>query len=191
MIEKPFEEDIQQCVQALRNDGVILYPTDTIWGLGCDVENEKAIEKIYKIKKREKDKVFVVLMSDVKQLFRYLANPILELDEIVNQFTEPTTIIYENAIMLPDILLGENNSVAVRLTKDPFCHSLIKRYRKPIVSSSANYSGEPSPSCFKNLNIEIINSVDYVVKWRQNETDERSASSIVKLNSDGSIQKIR
>ncbi|MCC6447839.1 MAG: threonylcarbamoyl-AMP synthase [Chitinophagaceae bacterium] len=189
--EKPFEIDVQNCVKTMLQDGVILYPTDTIWGLGCTADNEKAIEKIYQIKKRDKVKSFVILMTDVKQLLKYLANPVLGLEEIIQQFSEPTTIIYENAILLPDILMGENNSIAVRITKDSFCRSLIKRIKKPIVSTSANFSGEPSATCFQNIHSDILSAADYVVHWIQNETKARLASSIVKLNHDGSIQKIR
>ncbi len=191
MNEKPFEADVQKCVQTMQQDGVILYPTDTIWGLGCEADNEKAIEKIYQIKKRDKVKSFVILMTDVKQLLKYLANPMLGLEEIIQQYSEPTTIIYENAILLPDILMGENNSIAVRITKDPFCRSLIKRIKKPIVSTSANFSGEPSATCFQHIHSDILVAADYVVRWRQNETQARQASSIVKLNHDGSVLKIR
>jgi L-threonylcarbamoyladenylate synthase len=186
-----YEQDIKVCTDILKLDGVILYPTDTIWGVGCDATSQKAIEKLFNIKHRDEKKSFVLLMTDPKQLSQYLANPPLDLEVILEKFTEPTTIVYENAINLPSCVLGEDGSVAVRITKDPFCRSLLKRFRKPIVSTSANLSGDPSPLHFMLIHDDIKNNVDYVAHWRQNDISTRPASTILKLEKDGSFTKIR
>ena len=190
-MESPYETDIKQCVQILKNDGVILYPTDTIWGLGCDAHHEKAIEKIYQIKQRELHKSFVLLMTDVKQLSNYIANPIPDLASIVSQFTQPTTIIYEHAINLPHLLVSNEGSIAVRITKDPFCRALIKRLRSPLVSTSVNKSGEPSAANYNMIQDDIKKEVDYVVHWRQDDSSVAEASTILKLQADGHFIKIR
>lgn len=190
-MESPFEIDVKNCINTLQNGGVILYPTDTIWGLGCDVRNENAIQKIFEIKKREPQKSFVLLMTDAKQLAKYIANPPLELEAILEKFTTPTTIIYPDAINLSNSLLAKDGSVAVRITQDPFCRSLIKRLKSPIVSTSANLSGEPGAGNFRLIGEIIKNQVDYIVKWRQDDEQIAEPSSILKLNTDGSFAKIR
>ena len=186
-----YEQDIKVCNDILKVGGVILYPTDTIWGLGCDATNETAIEKIFKIKHRDEKKSFVLLMTDVKQLSEYIASPIPDLESTLSQFKTPTTIIYAQAINLPACVLAEDGSVAIRITNDPFCRSLIKRFRKPIVSTSANVSGDPSPIHFMLINETIKSNVDYVVHWRQDDISTRQPSTILKLEKDGNFTKIR
>jgi len=186
-----FEQDIKVCNDVLKLGGVILYPTDTIWGIGCDATNEEAIEKLFEIKLRNSKKSFVLLMSDVKQLSQYIANPLPDLESILAKFTEPTTVIYEQAINLPECVLAEDGSVAIRITKDPFCFSLLKRFKKPIVSTSANLSGEPSPIHFMLIQSAIKKNVDYVVNWRQDDISTHQPSTILKLHKDGSFSKIR
>jgi L-threonylcarbamoyladenylate synthase len=186
-----YEQDIKNCIEYMTHDGVILYPTDTIWGLGCDATNENAIEKIVELKNREVSKSFILLMTDVKQLSRYIADPLPNLQDLIDQLPMPTTIIYSNAINLPYRLINEDQSIAVRITKDPFCRSLIKRLRQPIVSTSANISGQPSPTTFYNISDEIKQKVDYIVQWRLQDTEPKEASSILKLNKHGHFDKIR
>ena len=190
-MESPFETDVKNCVLTLRHDGVILYPTDTIWGLGCDVQNKKAIKKIVDIKKREANKSFIVLMTDVRQLAKHIANPPFDLEDVLEKFDNPTTIIYPNAIHLPQSLLAADGSVAVRITKDPFCRSLIKRLRSPIVSTSPNLSGQPSAGTFSMIADSIKTQVDYIVQWRQEDEKIAAPSRILKLEADGSFTKIR
>lgn len=190
-METPYEQDVKHCISVMNNDGVILYPTDTIWGLGCDAHNVKAIEKIFDIKRRDKHKSFVLLMTDVRQLSKYIANPLPDLESLLKSFTRPTTVIYENAINLPDAVVSGEGSIAVRITQDPFCRSLIKRMRAPLVSTSANMSGEPSAAIYTNINKTIIEACDYVVKWRQDDMTVAEASTILKLEADGSFTKIR
>jgi L-threonylcarbamoyladenylate synthase len=190
-MDSPFESDVKNCIQVIKNDGVILYPTDTIWGIGCDAHNEKAIQKIFEIKKRDTKKSFVLLMTDAKQLSKYIANPPLDLEGMLAQFTNPTTIIYPDAINLPNSLVAMDGTVAVRITKDPFCRSLIKRMRSPLVSTSANLSGEASAANFKFIKTAIKEQVDYVVQWRQEDEEIAEASTILKLEPDGNWIKIR
>ena len=187
----PYESDIQQAVSVMRQHGVILFPGDTIWGLGCDATDEVAITRLVKIKQRALDKQFVILMTDLKQLANYIAAPPPDLEWLLQQFDQPTTVVYPNAINLPNALIAEDGSIAIRLTKDPFSRSLIKRLRQPIISTSANFSGQPSPTCFADIPQALKNSVDYVVNWRQEETEAREASAIMKLQSDGSFLKLR
>ncbi len=191
MMLHEYEQDIKVCNDILKLGGVILYPTDTIWGLGCDATNEQAIEKLFAIKHRDAKKSFVLLMTDVKQLSQFIANPLPDLETLLSKFTEPTTVVYEQAINLPACVLGEDGSVAVRITADPFCRSLIKRFRNPIVSTSANVSGEPSPIHFSLITKAIKENVDYVVHWRQDDISTRQPSTILKLLKDGSFSKIR
>lgn len=191
MNQNPFENDVQKCVETIRQNGVILYPTDTIWGLGCDAENETAIQKIFEIKKRDKQKSFVLLMTDVNQLSKYIANPLPDLETLISAFVKPTTIIYENAINLPSSVIANDGTIAVRITKDSFCRSLIKRIKKPLVSTSANLSGESSASNYSKINKEVISSVDYVVRWKQEDMNENHSSTIMKLMRDGNFMKIR
>ena len=190
-MQTPYENDIKASVQSMQNGGVILYPTDTIWGLGCDVHDQKAIDRIIEIKKRAPNKSFVLLMTDIRQLSKYLANPLPDLEDLVAQFSEPTTIIYENAINLSEKLMGADGSIAVRITRDPFCRSLIKRLRSPLVSTSANISGMGGAPNFAGISEYIKKAADYVVRWRQDDLTERSASTILKLANDGSFSKIR
>jgi L-threonylcarbamoyladenylate synthase len=190
-METPYEDDVKTCVQVMNHHGVILYPTDTIWGLGCSAQSEQAIDKIFEIKKRSPQKSFVLLMTDVKQLSRYLANPLPDLETILSQFTRPTTIIYQDAINLPQKLISQQGSIAVRITRDPFCRSLIRRMRQPLVSTSANISGEEAAANFSEMNEAIKLKADYVVQWRQDDRQSQSASAILKLEADGSFTKIR
>jgi len=186
-----YEQDIKDTVSVLKDGGVILYPTDTIWGLGCDASNEKAIQKIIQIKHRDANKSFVLLMTDLKQLYKYIANPLPHLQEIVKSFQTPTTLIYPGAINLPSCLFGPDGSIAVRITKDTFCRSLIKRLRQPIVSTSANLSGEPSPNYFQMVTESIHEQVDYVVQFRQDDRSIQDPSTILKLCDDGTLLRIR
>lgn len=188
---KEYEQDIKVATDVLKLGGVILYPTDTIWGIGCDATNEAAVEKTFAIKHRDKQKSLVLLVTDVKQLTQYIASPPPDLESLLSAFTEPTTVVYEHAVNLPASVLADDGSVAIRITNDPFCRSLIKRLRKPIVSTSANLSGDASPIHFGLINPVIRQSVDYVVHWRQHDISTRQPSHILKLNRDSSFTKIR
>ncbi len=173
------EQDMVQALQALRSGGTILYPTDTIWGIGCDATNEQAVEKIYAIKKRSDKKAMIILLADERDIMQWIAAPDPEIFDYLDQLKKPTTIIFEGALGLPDNLIAENGSVAIRLVKDPFCKHLIKRLGHPVVSTSANLSGYPFPVNFPAVETVIREGVDYTVKYRQNEGAFQKPSALV------------
>ena len=179
------EEEITQALKVLQSGGVILYPTDTIWGLGCDATNPDAIQKIYKIKQREESKALITLVSD-KKMLKQLTNTIPEIDII----SSPTTVIYQNVKGLSDNLLDKDSTVAIRIVQDDFCKKLIRKFGKAIVSTSANISGDKSPISFSEISEYIKQNADYIVNLRLEERMETS-SSIIKIESNGSITKLR
>jgi L-threonylcarbamoyladenylate synthase len=175
-----FDVDIERCLKVLKQGGIILYPTDTIWGIGCDATNDLAAEKIIALKQRPPEKSFGVLVASERDVLQYVAAPDLAVFDYLEKAEKPTTVIYEHALGLADSVIAEDGSVAIRICRDEFCKHLIKRFRKPIVSTSANLSGEPSPASFKKINDVIIHGVDYVVQYRQNEVLKAVPSSIIK-----------
>ncbi|MBX2932562.1 MAG: threonylcarbamoyl-AMP synthase [Chitinophagaceae bacterium] len=174
-----FNTDIEACLHVLHNEGTILYPTDTIWGIGCDATSNIAVEKIIQLKQRPAHKSFVVLVSNEKELMQYVATLDLEIFNYLDKQTKPTTVIYPHAIGLADNVLAADGSVAIRICKDEFCKTLIKRFRKPIVSTSANISNELSPINFYSIHQSIKDGVDYVVQHRQNDNTQATPSSII------------
>ena len=186
-----FQNDIQQCLKVLRRGGIILYPTDTIWGLGCDATDEAAIERIYELKQRPGEKAMIILLADEKDILNYIADPDPAVFDYLEELDKPTTIIYDNAIQLPDSLIAGDGSIAIRIVKDEFCRQLIHRLKKPLVSTSANLSGQNAPATFKDISDEIKNAVDYVVQHRREDNDPGRSSSIVRWNKNGGITVIR
>ena len=187
----PFTKDMEACIKVLQNGGLILYPTDTIWGIGCDATNEEAVAKIYKLKKRADEKSMIVLLAAEKDLLQYVTQPPPDIFDYLKDVSKPTTVIYEGAINLADNLINKDGSIAIRIVKDEFCKQLIKRFRKPIVSTSANISGLPSPSNFNAIDTAIKNGVDYIVQHRQDDVTPTTPSTIVKWNADGSLHILR
>jgi L-threonylcarbamoyladenylate synthase len=190
-METGFETDVENALTVLQRGGVILYPTDTIWGLGCDATNEAAIQKVYAIKAREDTKSLIILLADMRDLLHYTAAPDPAVFDYIEQAQRPTTIIFENAINLPEKVIATNGSIAIRIVQDPFCRHLIKRLRKPVVSTSANRSGGPSPHHFGAIPEVIKSSVDYVVQWRQEDRTPAQPSQIIKWNRDGTTTVLR
>ena len=186
-----FNTDIEACLRVLESGGLILYPTDTIWGIGCDATNEAAVEKIFALKKRIETKALIVLIADERSLLQYVASPHIEVFDYIQGVSKPTTIIYENAIGLAGNLLAEDGSVGIRICADEFCKHLIKRFRKPIVSTSANVSGFPPPKVFSDIDIAVKEGVDYVVHYRQDDMTPLEPSAVVKYNKDGSFTILR
>jgi L-threonylcarbamoyladenylate synthase len=186
-----FEEDIKESVNVLRKGGIILYPTDTIWGLGCDPTNPSAVNKIFGLKSREANKSLIILADGLSMVERYVR----EIPEIVFELADvsedPLTIIYPGGKNLADGVCSEDGSIAIRICRDEFCSELLRRFRKPIVSTSANLSGKPSPQNFSFIEEVIISKADYVVKYRQDDRGKNTASPVIKINKDGSIQIIR
>ncbi|MFC0773301.1 L-threonylcarbamoyladenylate synthase [Terrimonas alba] len=185
-----FEKDIEQCLTVLKNGGTILYPTDTVWGIGCDATNAAAVEKIYQIKKRPDSKAMIVLVADEREVLKHVASVDLQVFDYLQKNKKPTTVIYEHAIGLADNLLAKDGSIGIRICNEAFCRHLIKRFRKPIVSTSANISGDATPKFFAAINDEIKKMVDYVVSYRQNDQTIANPSSVIKWNN-GTISVIR
>ncbi|MDD4108759.1 MAG: L-threonylcarbamoyladenylate synthase [Prolixibacteraceae bacterium] len=185
------QNDIKNAVKILKSGGVILYPTDTIWGLGCDATNPEAVDRIYKIKKREDSKSMLVLMENPALLERYVNN----VPDIAWDLTEisvtPLTVIYFNAKNLAPNLIAKDGSIGIRFTKEEFSSQLLKNFRRPVVSTSANISGQKSPSVFSEITEDIKNQVDYIVEYRQNDSTPTQPSGIIKLWPDGRIEIIR
>ena len=186
-----FEDDIKNCISVLQKGGTILYPTDTVWGIGCDAMNPAAVEKVFAIKQRPKEKSMIVLLADARDILQYVAAPHPDIIAIVESFERPTTVIYENALDFPDNVVNQDSSIAIRVTNDPFCKALIKRYRKPIISTSANISGAATPSIFEMIDHAIVSNVDYVVKYRQDDDAIHAPSRLVKLNENGTLEVLR
>jgi L-threonylcarbamoyladenylate synthase len=191
MIETNFSEDLRLALKMLREGGTILYPTDTIWGLGCDATNQEAVEKIFKIKKRRESKSLIILVNGFTMLERYVKNIPEVAGEILDASDKPLTIIYPEGKNLAPGVCNEDRSVGIRVCQDDFCNELITRFRKPVISTSANFSDAPSPSLFSEIVDEIIRSADYVVKYRQTDTNKNTPSSIIKVEDNGVIKIIR
>ncbi len=181
---------MEKLLETLKSGGTILYPTDTIWGIGCDATNVQAIQKIFDIKKRDENKSFIILVETVKRLQDLVDVPEVAWD-IIDLSEKPVTIIYEKAEGLPKELLAEDGSIGIRLIKDDFCKRLITKMNRPLVSTSANFSGEKSPMKFSDISAEIKNAVDFVVNDPEDKISEFSGSSIIKVWKDGRIKIIR
>jgi len=185
------KEDLQKSLEILKEGGIILYPTDTIWGIGCDATHAEAVSRIYRIKKREDSKSMLVLVDSEDMLYRYIEHfPDMAL-EIIRIATKPTTIIYTGVVDLAPNLFAEDHSIGIRITTDSFCGQLIRQSGKPIVSTSANLSGQTPPAHFSEISNDIKSAVDYVVRWRQNETRKGVPSSIIKIDLNNEVQIIR
>jgi len=185
-----FEKDIEACLQVLHSGGVILYPTDTIWGLGCDATNSDAVAKVLRIKDRDNDKGIIVLLATERDVLQYTANPDLEVFDFLKTTTKPTTVIYEHGLGVADKVLNEDGTIAIRLVQEDFCRHLLKRFKKPVVSTSANIHGQPSPHNFQQVDMIIKNNVEYIVQFRQDESELFEPSSIIRWKN-GQIDVIR
>jgi L-threonylcarbamoyladenylate synthase len=184
-------DEIKRAVEVLRSGGVILYPTDTVWGLGCDATNEKAVKRIFEIKKRTDAKAMLVLIDSPGKLQSYVDEvPDIAWD-LIEMAEKPLTIIYPEARNLAPNLIAEDKSVGIRITAEDFSKKLCAQFRKPIVSTSANVSNEPTPSNFSQISDEIKSAVDYVVNFRQAEISQPKLSSIIKLGKGNIFQLIR
>ena len=184
------QEEVKMSTQILHKGGIILYPTDTIWGIGCDATNEIAVKRLFEIKKRPAAKAMVILVSEASQIEFYADVPEVAHD-LVEYAESPLTIIYPNARRLAPSLISEDGTIAIRVVKDEFCKRIINNLRKPLVSTSANISGEPAPSYFDEITEEIKSKVDYIVPLRQSEQKKSTPSRIIKLSLNGTIEIIR
>ncbi len=184
------KEEIKKTLDILHNGGIILYPTDTIWGLGCDANNAEAIDKLYKIKRRDASKSMLILIENITRVSSYVNKPPEVALDMMEFSQEPLTIIFDGAKNLPTNLIANDGSIAIRLVQDDFCKELIKRFKKPLVSTSANFSGQASPLKFSDIDKSLINSVDYVVNHKRDSRHVK-ASSIIRIRENNQIEIIR
>ncbi|MDO4692107.1 MAG: L-threonylcarbamoyladenylate synthase [Porphyromonadaceae bacterium] len=190
--ERPtYQGDIEAAVEIMRRGGVILYPTDTVWGIGCDATNPEAVARIYEIKRRADAKSMLVLVDSLAALEGVIPDVPEVAYDIIELAIRPVTIIYDSARGIAPNLLAEDGSLGVRLSKEAFSSALARQMRAPIVSTSANISGEPTPMVFSAISQEIIDAVDYVVGYRQKDTKTSPPSQIIKLSSKGEVKIIR
>jgi len=185
------EEDIKKAVEVLRKGGIILYPTDTIWGIGCDATNAEAVAKVYQIKQRDDSKAMICLVDSATRMQRYVRNVPNVAWDLVELATKPTTLILDDAVNLAPNLIAEDGSVAMRVTDEPFSKELCYRFQKALVSTSANISGQPAAQNYKDISEELLNAVDYVCWSRRQEHKPHMPSCIIKLNKDGEVTVIR
>lgn len=185
------EEEIKAALEVLKKGGTLLYPTDTVWGIGCDARNKEAVHKLFKIKERAEYKSMVVLVCDEKMLNRYVKEVPEIAWELIEAADSPLTIIYPDGRMLAESLIAADGSVGIRIVKDDFCRDLIHRFGKPLVSTSANVSGEPSPTSFSDIKLDILNKVDHIVNLRQHEVSDTKPSTIIKVSMNGEIKILR
>jgi L-threonylcarbamoyladenylate synthase len=183
--------EVEKAALVLKNGGTILYPTDTVWGLGCDATNKKAVEKIFKIKKRAESKSMIILVDNVTRIHRHVKTIPEVAYDLIDHADTPLTIIYPDSAGLAENVVAEDGSVAIRVVKDEFCRLLIRKLNRPIVSTSANISNEPTAAIFKEISEAILTDVDYIVNLRQDETEKAKPSSIIKIKANGEFTIIR
>ncbi len=185
------EEEILNTVKALKAGKTILYPTDTIWGIGCDATGSRAVQKIYKLKERVESKSLIVLLDSAEKLPDYVEKVPEIAWDLINSIDTPLTIIYPNAKNLAKNVIAKDKTIAIRITKDEFCRRVIEMFKKPVVSSSANISGDPTPLMFNKISSRIIDDVDYIVKLYHNRIKDVKPSTIIKLDVNGEFEIIR
>ena len=191
MTQKDIAEDIRQAVETLRKGGIILYPTDTIWGIGCDASREEAVQRIFALKQRDESKSMICLVDSADRMQRYLRRVPDVAWDLIEYADKPLTLILDGAVNLAPSLIAEDGSVGMRVTRENISKQLCYRFQKAIVSTSANISGQPSPANFTEISPDIIAGVDYVMKCRQNDLSKSAPRQIIKLELDGKIQIIR
>ena len=186
-----YDKDIKMAVEVMRRGGVILYPTDTVWGIGCDATNPEAVARVYEIKQRSDAKALICLVDSEARLQRYVRNVPNVAWDLIEYATKPVTVILDGAVNLAPNLVADDGSVAIRVTREPFSQQLCFRFQKAIVSTSANISGQPAASNFCDIDSALIEAVDYVCTSRRQEKKPHTPSSIVRLRLDGQVEVIR
>lgn len=188
------QEDIKQAIEVMRRGGVILYPTDTVWGIGCDATNSEAVKRVYDIKQRDDSKALICLVDSDSRLQRYVRNVPEVAWQLIDSLKEgdrPTTLILDGAINLAENLIADDGSIGIRITQEPFSKELCFRFQKAIVSTSANISGEPAAQNYRDIDPRILEAVDYVCWSRRQEHKPHMPSSIIRLREDGQVEIIR
>ena len=186
-----FRDDIEKSLEVLNRGGVILYPTDTVWGIGCDATNSAAVEHIYAIKRRNEAQSMLVLVDSFDMLAGFVDDIPVIAEQLHKEAVKPVTIIYPRAKNLAVHLVADDGSTGIRVVRDTFCRQLIEAFGKPVVSTSANMSGKPAPGIFDEISGDIRDAVGYVVRWRQDDRQQTTPSSIIKVNADGTYKVLR
>lgn len=185
------EEEIKKAVDFLKKGKVILYPTDTIWGIGCDATQVRAIEKIFKIKMRAGEKSMIILLDRAEQLARYVKKVPPIAYDLMERYMEPLTIIYPQAINLAKNIVASDGTIAIRVVRDEFCREMIRRFDRPVVSTSANLSGQPAPMVFSQISEEISKKVDHIVHYNREEVIRTKPSTIIRITENGEFEVVR
>lgn len=185
------EDDLQSSIEVLQKGGLLLYPTDTVWGIGCDATNKAAVEKVFALKRRTELKTFIVLVANEESILEYTNQTNIKIFDFIKGVHKPTTVIYEQAKGIAKNLISSDGSIAIRICKEKFCNKLIQQFGKPIVSTSANISGYPTPLSFTDISLDIKDGVDYIVRYRQDDQTIQQPSSIVKWDAEGNLMVIR
>ncbi len=185
------KEEIEKTLNVLRKGGVILYPTDTIWGIGCDAENQKAVDKIYKIKKRVEGKSLLVLVDSIEKIARYVKKTDPVIIDLVLGYNKPLTVIYPGAVNVAKGVSAPDKTIGIRVVRDDFCKTLINEFGRAIVSTSANISGEPSPVVYHQISEEITNAVDYAVNLNRSVIASMRPSRIIRVLPNGGFEVVR
>lgn len=185
------DEDIRLACEVLRRGGVILYPTDTVWGIGCDATNSDAVKRVFGIKHRADHKAMIVLLADENQLDRYVDEVPEIAYDLVSLSDKPLTVVYDRGCNLAPELLGEDGSVGIRITREEFSKKLCRAFKRPIVSTSANLSGTPAPAIYDEISDDIKSQMDYVVEYRREDWQPHEPSGVIKLGSDGTVKVLR
>jgi len=185
------KDEVAKALKVIQEGGIILYPTDTIWGLGCDATNTDAVKKIFALKQRDEAKSMIILLDTENKLESYIQEVPSIAYDLIEYAENPLTLVMPGAKNISPALMAADGSVGIRVAKHDFCQQLIQRLRKPLVSTSANISGKPSPQTFDEIDQEIINGVDYIVDLEQHNTGNKKPSTIMRLNPDGQFEFIR
>lgn len=186
-----FSADVRACVAALAAGDTILYPTDTVWGIGCDATSEAAVEKVFQLKRRPKKKSMIVLLAEPREVLQYVAAPPPDIIDIIEAFDRPTTLVFDGALGLAPNAVNEDGSIALRVPQDAFCKALLKRFGKPIISTSANLSGAAPAAFFAEIYPAIKAGAGYVVGYRQDDTTPKKPSRILRVQEDGNLSVLR
>ncbi len=184
------QTEVEKALAILKKGGTLLYPTDTVWGLGCDATDEDAVKKIYRIKQREESKSLIILVSSFDMLKEYIPVIPEQLSAVLSEANRPTTVIYNDPVGLARNVVAKDRTVGIRIVREPFCVELIEAFGKPLVSTSANVSGQASPSCFADIPVSLLKKADYVVNLHRDKKENR-ASVIIRLNEKGELEYLR
>lgn len=190
-IVEPYASDIKEALSVLRKGGIILYPTDTVWGIGCDATNQEAVARIYALKQRVESKSMIVLMGNESQIYSYVEDPEDIAFELIEASDRPVTIIFDQAKGLAKNIIAADGSVGIRVTREKFSNALVCGLRRPLVSTSANISGQPSPSVYSEIDPEILAGVDYVCHYRRDDMSRHKPSAVIKISRGGVFKVLR